>query len=573
MRLRLLLAAATAACAVVPGAAGAATVGLDHLQTLPATSGDRYYAATPPTDVYVLRVADPDGAANALEVDGTGRLRDTAVPLTPGPGCAAGADGWVTCTPAPTAPGNGTQVHLALDTGAGDDQVMVADRGPAARLDLGPGDDGVLVTGGGWSVGGGDGADAIQDDQAYPHATWDGGPGPDRASGQGVDVTYAGRTVGVHVTPDNVADDGAPGEGDDVGTDVGMITGGDGPDVLRAAGGLVDGGAGDDTILGGPATQRPPWLRGGDGNDTILGDSSDEVLQGGPGDDRLDGGAGNDSLDPGPGADHSAGGADDDSVAYDSDGAPDVYSGGPGRDQLLAYHNREPILIALDGVADDGRPGEHDRVAPDWESVTIGTGRLIGSGGPDILRVEDQGSADGRGGDDELSGFGTLTGGPGHDTITTDVDQQLHRPRPLVTVDARDGAGGDRLFCDARVVRVRRDRGDHAVGCAGHPEVTLAPASPWPLVLRDGGSTSLALRCFGGQSCRGRLWLRAGPAGSRPIGSTTLTAPLSVRHTVVHVARRGRAACGTLRATVRLRDRAGHRFVQDVKLGPCTWRK
>jgi hypothetical protein len=572
MRLRLLIAASLLiACAVVPGAAEAATAGLAYQRTFPALAANRYDPTTPPTDIYVLRVADPDGAADALEVDADGRLRDTAAPLTPRAGCAAGADGWVTCTPPPLASGHATQVQLAIDTGAGDDRVTVSDRGPTATLDLGPGDDHVVVTGGAWTVRGGDGADAIEVSAAYPTTTWDGGPGPDRASGPGVGVSYAGRAAGVHVTPDDVADDGEPGEGDDVGTDVGAITGGDGPDLLQAAAGVVEGGPGDDTLLGAPGTQRPPRLRGGDGDDTVLGGPGDEDLDGGDGADRLDGGAGNDLLDPGPGADRAAGGDGDDRVIYLTDQAPDVYDGGPGRDRFDARHLAGTIDVSLDGVADDGPAGEHDRVGPDWEWVTVTSGRLVGTDGPDELRVEGPGGADGRGGADVLSGFGTLTGGPGRDVITTGVDRRADRAHPLVTVDARDGAGGDRVFCAARVVRVRRDAGDRTVGCAGHPEVTLAPSAPGPLALRDGAPVSLALRCFGGQTCRGRLWLRTGRAGARPVGTRTLAVSPSVQRVAVPVQRRGAGACGTARATVRLRDDAGHRYVQDVKLGPCTW--
>jgi hypothetical protein len=88
-----------------------------------------------------------------------------------------------------------------------------------------------------------------------------GGPGTDA-------VTYAGGPA-VVVTLDDLANDGPPGEHDNVQTDIEDVYGSDGPDTLigSAAANVLDGGAGDDTIAG----------AGGRDN-----------LYGGPGDDRID---------------------------------------------------------------------------------------------------------------------------------------------------------------------------------------------------------------------------------------------------------------------------------------------
>ena len=56
---------------------------------------------------------------------------------------------------------------------------------------------------------------------------------------------------------------------------------------------VLDGGAGDDALYGGP----------GGGDDVMLGNAGNDRLFGGLGNDRLDGGAGNDRLAGGAGTD------------------------------------------------------------------------------------------------------------------------------------------------------------------------------------------------------------------------------------------------------------------------------
>ncbi|MBS1870106.1 MAG: hypothetical protein JSS99_10605 [Actinobacteria bacterium] len=116
----------------------------------------------------------------------------------------------------------------------------------------------------------------------------DGGPGADILNGgPGSDVVSYSGTLPVKVTLDGVANDGTAGEGDNVGSDVEDIFGGDGDDKLvgsRAAN-TIDGGAGDDTIDGGAGSDR---IYGGAGNDTI------DARDGGP--DRVDCGPGVDEA-------------------------------------------------------------------------------------------------------------------------------------------------------------------------------------------------------------------------------------------------------------------------------------
>jgi hypothetical protein len=116
----------------------------------------------------------------------------------------------------------------------------------------------------------------------------DGGPGSDVLNGgpgAADSVSYGGGS-GVVVTLDGFPNDGAPGENDNVGTDVEDVFGTDKDDKLTgsAAANTLDGNGGDDTIVGGPGADT---LFGGDGNDFI--DSRDgqrDHVECGPGQDN-----------------------------------------------------------------------------------------------------------------------------------------------------------------------------------------------------------------------------------------------------------------------------------------------
>jgi hypothetical protein len=135
----------------------------------------------------------------------------------------------------------------------------------------------------------------------------DGGPGPDQISGgdvpgypaNGFDlVDYSDRVVGVSVSLDGRTNDGEPGEGDTVGTNVEDVAGGSGPDV----------------IVGSDVSNE---LYGEEGNDTI---------DGGPDEDLLDGGGGDDTLRARDGAiDRLSCGSGNDTAVVDADDvvAPD----------------------------------------------------------------------------------------------------------------------------------------------------------------------------------------------------------------------------------------------------------
>jgi Ca2+-binding RTX toxin-like protein len=211
-------------------------------------------------------------------------------------------------------------------------------------LDGGPGNDTLSTNRG--TVVGGPGNDALTgellqggpgDDRLAGTDTdnvLDGGPGADLLKGMGgIDrTTYADRTGGVHVTIDGRADDGAPGEGDDVETED------------------VNGGAGPDLLLGDDGPNR---LTGLCGDDRLTGGGGNDVLEGDAGSDTIDGRAGDDIIyaDAGPFGQPPPPAAPCD--AQPSDGS-DLVACGPGDDLVLA--------------------GAGDRVAADCERVYFGSG-------------------------------------------------------------------------------------------------------------------------------------------------------------------------------------------------------
>jgi Ca2+-binding RTX toxin-like protein len=124
----------------------------------------------------------------------------------------------------------------------------------SALVDLGPGDDSAVGGGSGYGLEGGLGADDLHGGTFRPELV--GGPIPQL-------VTYEHATGPLSVTADNVANDGQPGESDNVHGDVYEVV----------------GGVFDDTISGFASED------GGDGNDVLTGGAGRDNLFGGAGDD------------------------------------------------------------------------------------------------------------------------------------------------------------------------------------------------------------------------------------------------------------------------------------------------
>lgn len=128
---------------------------------------------------------------------------------------------------------------------------------------------------------------------------------------------------------------------------------------------VIDGGAGDDSIVlgsGVPGTvlvggAGNDILIGSDGNDTLNGGAGRDRLLAGGGDDRVSGGGGNDFLDAGSGADR-------------------LY-GDSGTDQLFAGAGNDYLVGGSDADASDGGPGT-DRAERDAGDTFAGIERLLG---------------------------------------------------------------------------------------------------------------------------------------------------------------------------------------------------
>ena len=241
-----------------------------------------------------------------------------------------------------------------------------------------------------------------------------------------VDYSARGAAVALQVTLDDVADDGAPGEADNVDDDMRIVKGGAGDDTLtessgRFPGRTLIGGPGDDVLTGGQNADTlygcvpdssgvpPAACAAGDGGDRLTGNGGNDWLYGGPGDDDLDGGDHNDAL----WEEHEA-----------ADNGADDLSGGAG-DDLVAYRSRTASLTITmqDELANDGESGEGDNVRSDVENGWLGRGvntvtgnaannTFTGGDGVDTLR--------GLGGDDWLDaghGDNLLYGGPGDDAL------------------------------------------------------------------------------------------------------------------------------------------------------------
>jgi Ca2+-binding RTX toxin-like protein len=135
---------------------------------------------------------------------------------------------------------------------------------------------------------------------------------------------------------------------------------------------------------------------GGAGADRLYGGSETDYLIGGDGVDLLDGGDGWDYLFGGAGADD--------------------LRGGPGIRDVADYNDRTAaVTVTLDGLRNDGGPGENDLVESDVEDV------FGGAGNDTIVGDAQSNDIQGVGGDDVIDGGlgpDILYGGDGTDTLT-----------------------------------------------------------------------------------------------------------------------------------------------------------
>jgi Ca2+-binding RTX toxin-like protein len=250
-----------------------------------------------------------------------------------------------------------------FDGGPGND-TLEGYQGPDTLIG-GTGDDEVDGGAGADTVRGGDGNDTLEGDKyetAAPDVI-DGGPGFDIMEEYSIPSNDVNPPA--TVTQDGVANDGRPGENDNV-TSVEKIT--------SHVNGTYNGTTGDDDInVWANTASGASTIRGLAGNDKLTGsDYGSDAIDGGPGDDTIQGGFDNDTIVGGPGRDkiNSDGGSycglyecnvpfGDDTIDV-RDGEVDQVECGIGNDTVYA-----------DSI---------DSIAPSCENVTR-TGGTPGGGG------------------------------------------------------------------------------------------------------------------------------------------------------------------------------------------------
>ena len=120
----------------------------------------------------------------------------------------------------------------------------------------------------------------------------DGTPGADILKGTVADEDIYGNAGDDDIYGNGGQDHLYGGAGDDWIASGNTLSPTDGPTIADSKGDLLDGGAGDD------------YLVGNDGNDTLLGGDGDDIMLGQGGNDSLDGGSGLNILAGGAGDDH-----------------------------------------------------------------------------------------------------------------------------------------------------------------------------------------------------------------------------------------------------------------------------
>jgi Ca2+-binding RTX toxin-like protein len=186
------------------------------------------------------------------------------------------------------------QTEITFDGGADADILRSEEGGDILRG--GSGDDELAGNGGADVLEGGEGADKLTGDACGDIApdVLDGGAGYDTLTDWG-DCGPGSDRRPVTVSVNGTADDGRPGEGDDV-RDLDALQ-------LFVPATVVGGDAGENIEIFAPSDAEPSSVEGRGGADSLRSGSGRETLDGGAGADRVEGGYGNDTLIGGPGRD------------------------------------------------------------------------------------------------------------------------------------------------------------------------------------------------------------------------------------------------------------------------------
>ena len=175
---------------------------------------------------------------------------------------------------------------------------------------------------------------------------------------------------------------------------------------------FVDGGNGDDTIIGSPTYNDS--LLGGDGIDTLDGQAGNDTINGGDGRDSITGGDGNDSLIGGDGSDTISGDLGNDTISGGNHA--DSIAGGDGLDIIDAGQSNDTVSAGNGNDTINGSDGQ------DSLSGDAGDDSILGGGDADVI----SGGADndiltGQSGNDSVSGDDgndQVSGGAGDDSLS-----------------------------------------------------------------------------------------------------------------------------------------------------------
>lgn len=272
-------------------------------------------------------------------------------------------------------------------------------------------------------------------------------------------------------------DDGRPGTGEgSIGTVNGTPTI-DTPGTLR----VLDGGAGDDTLIAG---DEAAFLFGGAGDDTLIGGEGAAALLGGRGDDTLlagegpifaDGGDGDDTITGSDGDDVLLGGAHgtgDERVSDD-----DIIEGGKG-DDLIAGGFGADVLSGGDGDDVINHHGHAEELSLregrsfDWH-IDNAADSLSGGDGDDTLIMDRADNAEGGAGMDTFWVYfdkGTGEGAAdirdfetGTDFLRVTLNPDLDHGEMEVDVSASDDGQDGIVTLNGEVVAVLRGAADASI--------------------------------------------------------------------------------------------------------------
>jgi Ca2+-binding RTX toxin-like protein len=280
------------------------------------------------------------------------------------------------------------------------------------------------------------------------------------------------------------------GDGNDSVDSIGDLPGFETPSVQQ----VLVGGTGNDHLIAGT------------GQNTLDGQAGDDTLFGFTGNDNMNGREGNDTLLPGTGR--------------------DVAVGGTGRDRVSYANHSGPVIISVDGAANDGAAGEGDNVARDVEELEGSSGsdtlvgnelvnRFFGSPGNDLY-------IGGAGNDDYLAsndpGADTFQGGGGtvdavsynsrRESLAIALDGQANdgtsgQERDNIGTDVESASGGqaaDFLFGNGANNRLFGSAGADVITGNGGADVVVAGLGDDRVFVKDGIADTVS--CGGGTGDR-----------------------------------------------------------------------